>query len=175
MTHTPTPAASPTLAAAAGSDDLDELDDVALAERIAGLLEGRTVATAESCTAGRVAEMFASVASAQRFFRGGLVSYQVPVKRSLLGVTAASVLTPEAAEQMAAGACTLLEADVAVATTGVAGGSAEDGVRPGTVYIGTSVGGRLHAREHHFGGEPEEVCDGARRQALLDLLRDLET
>jgi nicotinamide-nucleotide amidase len=167
-----TPAASPT--PALGSDDLDELDDVELAERIAGLLEGRTVGTAESCTAGRVAEKFACVTSAQEFFRGGLVSYQVPVKRSLLGVTAASVLTPEAAEQMAAGACTLLDADVAVATTGVAGDTAEDGVEPGTVFIGTCIGGRLHSREHHFGGEPEEICDGARRQALIDLLRDLE-
>ena len=173
MPQTPTPT-SPTRAAATGSDDLDPLDDMQLADRIAGLLEGRTLATAESCTAGRIAEKFACVTKAQQFFRGGLVSYQVPVKRALLGVTAASVLTPEAAEQMAAGACTLLEADVAVATTGVAGDSAEDGVEPGTVYIGTCVGGRLRAREHHFGGEPEEVCDGARRQALIDLLRDLE-
>jgi nicotinamide-nucleotide amidase len=158
----------------ASSDVLDELDEVAIAERIAGLLEGRALATAESCTAGRVAEIFASVTKAQSFFRGGVVPYQVPVKRSLLGVTAASVLTTQAAEQMAQGVCSLLDAQVAVATTGVAGDSAEDGVLPGTVFIGTCVGGRVHAREHHFGGEPADVCDGARRQALIDLLRDLE-
>ena len=158
----------------AAADELDDLADVQIAERIAGLLEGRTLATAESCTAGRVAETLASVTKAQQFFRGGLVSYQVPIKRSLLGVTAESVLTTEAAEQMATGACSLLEADVAVSTTGVAGDSAQDGVLPGTVFIATCVGGKLHAREHHFGGEPEEVCDGARRQALIDLLRDLE-
>jgi nicotinamide-nucleotide amidase len=161
-------------AAVASTDELDELDDLQIAERIAGLLEGRALATAESCTAGRVAEVFASVTKAQEFFRGGLVSYQVPIKRSLLGVTSASVLTPEAAEQMAAGVCTLLDAQVAVATTGVAGDSPEDGVLPGTVYIATCVSGRVHAREHHFGGEPPDVCDDARRQALIDLLRDLE-
>jgi nicotinamide-nucleotide amidase len=159
----------------ASTDELDELADVQIAERIASLLEGRALATAESCTAGRVAEVFASVTKAQHFFRGGLVSYQVPVKRSLLGVTATSVLTTEAAEQMAEGVCTLLDAQVAVSTTGVAGDSPEDGVLPGTVYIGTCIGGRLHAREHHFGGEPPDVCDDARRQALIDLLRDLET
>ena len=154
----------------ASTDDLDALDDVELAERIAGLLKGRSLATAESCTAGRVAVVFARVPKAERFFRGCVVPYQVPVKRSLLNVTAASVLTTEAAEQMAAGIAELLEAEVTVSTTGVAGDSPEDGVLPGTVFVGTFVGGRLHAREHHFGGEPDEVCDAARRQALIDLL-----
>jgi nicotinamide-nucleotide amidase len=158
----------------AAGDDLDDLDDEALATRIAGLLEGRAVATAESCTAGRVASAFAAVTGAQQFFRGGLVAYQVPVKRELLQVTEASVLTTGAAEQMAAGVCRLLEAQVAVATTGVAGDEPEDGVLPGTVFVGTCVGGTLRSREHHFGGDPDEVCDAARRQALIDLLRDLE-
>ena len=159
--------------ALSAAEELDGLDDIEIAERIAGLLEGRAVACAESVTAGRIAAAFATVAKAETFFRGGVVSYQVSVKRALLGVTASSVLTTEAAEQMASGACDLLEADVAVATTGVAGESADEGVLPGTVFVGTCVGGRTHSREHHFGGEPEEVCDAARRQALIDLLIDL--
>ena len=169
MTNRPAP-----IDVLASSDELDSLDDASIASRIAKLLEGRTVATAESCTAGRIAEVFAAVTGAQRFFRGGLVSYQVPVKRTLLKVTAASVLTTEAAEQMARGVAELLEADVTVSTTGVAGDAPEDGVEPGTVFVGTCVVGRLRSREHHFGGTPEEVCDAARRQALIDLLRDLE-
>lgn len=151
------------------------VDDEDLARRVAELLDGRTIATAESCTAGRVAEVLACVEGAAGFLRGGLVAYQDEVKRSLLGVTASSVLTLEAAKQMASGAVRLLRADVAVSTTGVAGDEVEEGTPPGTVYIGTAVGDRVAATEHHFEGTPEQVCDQARRQALRDIaaaLRD---
>src|SRR3954464_6252989 len=96
-------------------------DEGEVARRVAELLAGRTIATAESCTAGRVAEVLACVEQATDFLRGGLVAYQDEVKRGLLGVTARSVLTAEAAEQMASGVARLLDADVTVSTTGVAG------------------------------------------------------
>jgi nicotinamide-nucleotide amidase len=117
-----------------------------LADRVATLLEGRTIATAESCTAGRVAEVLATVDKASEFLRGGVVAYQESVKRRLLGVTAASVLTEAAAEEMAAGVAELLDADVTVSTTGVAGDDELDGSPPGTVYIATSVDGRVSSR-----------------------------
>ena len=146
------------------------MKDHDLARRIVELLDGRTIATAESCTAGRVAEVLATVERATDFLRGGIVAYQEWVKRDLLGVTAASVLTPEAAAQMAIGAARLMRADVAVSTTGVAGGDAEQRTPPGTVYIATSVKQRVSTREHHFTGSPRQVCDKARRQALLDVI-----
>jgi nicotinamide mononucleotide (NMN) deamidase PncC len=71
---------------------------------------------------------------------------------------------------MAIGAARVLHADIAVSTSGVAGGETEEGTRPGTVYIATSVNQRVNAREHHFTGSPEQICDKARRQALLDLI-----
>lgn len=145
------------------------MQDEDVARRVVELLRGRTVATAESCTAGRVAEVLASVERASEFLRGGLVAYQERIKRELLQVTAASVLSTDAAEQMAAGAASLLGADVAVSTTGVAGDEDEDGSPPGTVYIGISVDGAVSSRTHHFDGSPEEVCEQARRQALVDL------
>ena len=97
------------------------MQDEQLAHRVAGLLGGRTIATAESCTAGRIAEVLACVESAVDFLRGGLVAYQDAVKHDLLGVVAESVLSVEAAAQMAAGAAELFDADVTVSTTGVAG------------------------------------------------------
>jgi nicotinamide-nucleotide amidase len=144
--------------------------DEDLAQRVATLLGDRTIATAESCTAGRVAETMACVEKATEFLRGGLVAYQDTIKRRLLGVTAESVLTTAAAEEMAAGVAALLEADVTVATTGVAGDEEQDGTPPGTVYIATSVDGVVSSKVHRFDGSPEEVCDHARRQALLDLV-----
>jgi PncC family amidohydrolase len=154
------------------------MQDEDVARRVAGLLDGRTIATAESCTAGRIAEVLACVENAADFLRGGLVAYQDVIKRDLLGVTADSVLSLDSATQMAMGAKELFGADVTVATTGVAGGETEEGTPPGTVYIGTAVGSRVVAMEYRFDGTPEQVCEQARRQALLDLIhamRDTST
>jgi nicotinamide-nucleotide amidase len=144
--------------------------DLDLARRVAELLAGRSIATAESCTAGRVAEVLAGVEKASDFLRGGLVAYQDEVKRDLLGVRAESVLSAQAAEEMAAGAARLLDADVTVATTGVAGDVSEEGTPPGTVYIATWVDGDVRSATHRFEGTPEEVCDQARDQALQALI-----
>lgn len=149
--------------------------DQGLAERVADLLDGRAIATAESCTAGRIAEVLACVEKAVEFFRGGLVAYQDETKRTLLGVTTDSVLTAEAAEQMARGAARLFGVEVAVSTTGVAGDEPEDGVPPGTVFIATIVDGRVASAAHRFAGSPEDVCDHARRAALEALVTALQT
>lgn len=151
------------------------MQDEDLANRVAELLDGRAIATAESCTAGRIAEVLACVEHASEFLRGGLVAYQETVKRDLLGVTADSVLTREAAEQMATGIGRLLHAGVAVATTGVVGDEAEDGTSPGTVYIAVKVDDIIASHVHQFDGSPEEVCDQARRQALIDLVDALSS
>jgi nicotinamide-nucleotide amidase len=131
------------------------------------------VACAESCTAGRLIQSFAAVGGAEEWFRGGLVAYQVPVKRSLLGVTEVSVLNEAAAKQMASGVASLLSAEVTVATSGVVGDEPQDGVTPGTVFIATFVDGSVTSRTHHFDGESREVLDAAVRQALCDLLVDV--
>lgn len=150
------------------------VEDEQLASQVTALLEGRMIATAESCTAGRIAEVLACVEGAIDFLRGGLVAYQDAVKHDLLGVVAESVLSVEAAEQMAAGAAKLFDAEVAVSTTGVAGDESEEGTPPGTVYIGTSVGGRVTSTVNRFEGTPEEICDQARHKALLDLIDRLK-
>jgi nicotinamide-nucleotide amidase len=145
------------------------MEDEDVATRVVALLNGRTIATAESCTAGRVAEVLACVNKASEFLRGGVVAYQEAVKRDLLHVTAESVLTGQAAEQMARGVARLLDAQVAVSTTGVAGDQEEDGTPPGTVYIGIAIDGAVTSSVHRFDGTPQEICDHARRRALLDL------
>ena len=89
-----------------------------LARRVAELLDGRTIATAESCTAGRLAEVLACVEKATDFLRGGLVAYQDEIKRQLLGVTADSVLSIDAAKEMAVGALGLFGADVVSSVLG---------------------------------------------------------
>ena len=93
-------------------------DVIELATAVADRLAGRRLACAESLTAGRLTTAFASVADAVTFLRGGLVAYQPGVKAELLGVTAESVLSIEAAGQMAYGVADLLDAEVSVVDNG---------------------------------------------------------
>jgi nicotinamide-nucleotide amidase len=145
------------------------------ASRVAELLGGRSLACAESCTAGRVSAELAAVGGAVDWLRGGLVAYQTATKRRLLGVRAPSVVSEQAAREMAMGVARLLEADVALSTTGVIGDTPSDGVAPGTVVIATAVGDDVRVRTRHFEGEPDEVCEGATQAALAALAEHLET
>jgi PncC family amidohydrolase len=146
-----------------------------LAARVGELLRGRTLACAESCTAGLVAQSFAAVTGSRDWFRGALVAYQRQVKLDLLGVTATSIVSPLAAREMARGAAKLFAADVSVSTTGAAGPDPLDGAEPGTIVIGTFVGGRATAQVHHVSGTPAEVCTCAAEIALRELIVALET
>lgn len=148
------------------------IDD--LASRVAELLDGRSVACAESCTAGRISEALAAVEGASNWFAGALVAYQEHAKRSLLHVRAPSVLSAEAAAEMADGIARLMEVPVAVATTGVAGDQPVDGVGPGVVFIATQVGGETATSIHRFEGNPDEVCEAATECALTKLIEHLE-
>ena len=98
----------------------------------------QTISCAESLTGGAVAAALSAPAGASAVFVGGVVSYATAVKRSLLGVTAESVVSAECAEQMAAGVRSLLGSDWAVSTTGVAGPDLQDGQPVGTVFVGLS-------------------------------------
>jgi nicotinamide mononucleotide (NMN) deamidase PncC len=83
------------------------VQDEDVARRVAELLDGRSIATAESCTAGRIAEVLACIEEATDWLRGGVVAYQEHVKRALLNVRAESVLSEQAAVEMADSARTL--------------------------------------------------------------------
>jgi nicotinamide-nucleotide amidase len=93
----------------------------------------RTLAVAESLTAGNVQARVASVAGSSAYFLGGVTAYSLDQKVKLLGVDRAAAkkvncVSAEVAGQMARGACGLFDADVAVATTGYAEPSPADGV-----------------------------------------------
>jgi nicotinamide-nucleotide amidase len=145
----------------------DEVDEIAEAR------DGRTVATAESCTAGRASAALAEAIGASGWFRGGLVAYQEEVKRSLLDVKAASVYSEGAVAEMAVGATRLFAAEATVAISGVAGDEPVDGAPPGTVFVGTLVDGDARTRTYLFDGDPEQVRDQACTAALRQLAAHL--
>jgi len=102
---------------------------------------GLSLAVAESLTGGLLALRITQTPDSGEVFKGGVVAYLTGVKHVLLGVPAGPVVSAACAEAMAAGVAHLLEADVAVATTGVAGPATQEGNEVGTVFIGYSISG----------------------------------
>jgi len=118
-------------------------NDESMEEVVLELLrqKGLTLGTAESITGGLIASRLTSVPGSSDVFRGSVVSYASEVKYDVLGVPEGPVVTEEAAAAMAEGACRVLGADVAVATTGVAGPAEQEGLPAGTVFYATTVDG----------------------------------
>ncbi|MFN8040144.1 MAG: CinA family protein [Acidimicrobiales bacterium] len=131
---------------------------------------GWCLATAESMTGGLVARRLAAAPGSGACFRGGLVAYAPVVKHEVLGVRPGPVVAAEAAVQMAAGASRLFDADVAVATTGVAGPDELEGQPVGTVWLAVTTPDVERTERHRFGGTPDEVVAAATDHALM-LLR----
>lgn len=138
---------------------------------------GLTVATAESCTAGRVAAVVGGVPGASEVLRGGAVTYVNEIKHRVLGVSEKTLATVGAVSErcaceMAAGARALFGSDAAVSITGFAGpggGTADNPV--GTVYLGIADQDGARAVRRHFNGDRDDV----RWQATMEALRLLRS
>ena len=108
--------------------------------------KGLTISTAESCTGGAIASTITSVSGSSAYFVGSVVSYATSVKTSVLDVSQDTidqftVVSEQVVEQMAKGACKVINTNIAIATTGVAGPSkGEDGKEVGTVWVSITNG-----------------------------------
>ena len=101
----------------------------------------KTVATAESCTGGRIAEAIIAVPGASKYFKGGIICYVNEVKENLLGVShdlieEKTAVCEEVAIEMVKGACKTLNTDYAIAATGIAGpGGGTKEIPVGTIWL----------------------------------------
>jgi len=139
---------------------------------------GLTIAAAESCTGGLLAERLTSVPGSSAYFLEGVTAYSNAAKTDLLGVPAGlmeahGAVSAEVAEAMAVGVRDRAHADLGVSITGIAGPSGGTAEKPvGLVFVGLAdAGGVLH-RRLTFGSEPGRA--GIRflaSQAALNLVR----
>ncbi len=150
---------------------------VALAERLqaACLARSLTVATAESCTGGLVANAITEISGSSGYFQGGIVSYSNGVKESHLGVPA-EVLTKHGAVSaqtacaMADGVRRRLGVDTAVSITGVAGPGGGSEAKPvGLTYVAVADEQGIDVRRHMWGFD-RSGNKRASAQAALELL-----
>jgi nicotinamide-nucleotide amidase len=131
---------------------------------------GLSLGIAESLTGGLMGARITSVPGASDVFRGSIVSYASDVKFSLLSVPEGPVVTADAAKAMAEGARKTLAADVALATTGVAGPAEQEGQPVGTVFIGLAMDGKSEAQQVKLPGDRQRIRQYAVISAF-DLLR----
>lgn len=137
---------------------------------------GLTLATAESCTGGLLGNRITNVAGSSEYYLGGIVSYSDAAKMNLLGVSQETLkefgaVSEETAQEMAAGARRVLQSDVGVSITGIAGptGGTED--KPvGLVYIAVDVAGDVAVRKFVF-SEDRRYNKELSAQAALNLVR----
>ncbi len=118
--------------------------------------QGKTVAVAESCSGGLLAERITSVPGASHYFLGGVVAYANAAKRELLGVPA-EVLDSDGAvsdrtvRAMAEGVRRRLGADYGIATTGISGPDGGSEEKPlGLVHVALAQAGDTHAESFVF-------------------------
>jgi len=142
---------------------------------------GWTLGTAESCTGGLVLHRLTNVPGSSVWVMGGVVAYDNRVKQGLLGVREATLLahgavSEETAREMALGARRLLQTDLAVSVTGIAGpggGTAEKPV--GLTWMALAgPQGLLRSERHIHRGGRLDIKRASADAALQLVLQQLE-
>ena len=141
-------------------------------------LKGKTLATAESLTAGGIGAALTAVPGASSVYKGGIISYCDEAKAGLLGVPVEylavhGAVSAPTAQAMAEGAKKALNTDLAVSVTGLAGPGGDDFGHPvGTVFVGFADETQSFALEYHFEGDREAVRRQTVEAALQLLLKN---
>ena len=139
-------------------------------------LKQETLAVAESCTGGLLAQRLTSISGSSRSFLGGAVVYSNELKTDFCGVPPKLIEThgavsPEVAEAMARGIRQRCGASMGVGITGIAGPGGGTEEKPvGLVYIAVSYGNKIESIECNFRGDRERIRQWSAQQAL-DLIR----
>ncbi len=136
-------------------DAIFGVDDVNMEAAVLALLRerGLSLAVAESVTGGLLAARLTDVPGASDAFRGGVVAYASEVKYQQLDVPEGPVVSAETASAMAAGVRKRLNADIGLATTGVAGPTEQENQPVGTVFLGLALGDDVEAVQVQLPGD----------------------
>ncbi len=138
---------------------------------------GKTAGTAESCTGGLIAKRLTDVPGSSAVFKGGVVSYCNEIKAAVLGVPEElldeyGAVSEPVAKAMAEGVRRVLNCDLAVSVTGVAGpGSDERGNPAGLVYVALAADGYTEVRTLRLSGASRERVRITAAHHALDLMR----
>ena len=167
------------------ADYLIATEDLPLETILGNLLKARqqTIATAESCTGGRLAAALNAQSGSSAYYMGSVVAYDNRIKEQVLGVAHDTLMewgavSEQTVREMAEGARTLMHTDYAIATSGIAGPTGGTAEKPvGTVWIAWAMPEGTIAKCFHFGvaREREQITQRAVIAALVELIKSLNT
>lgn len=149
---------------------------------VGNILKARhqTIATAESCTGGKLASLLNKHAGSSAFYFGSIISYDNSVKEHLLGVPAElikahGVVSEEVVRVMANNVRKQIGTDFTIATSGIAGPSGGSPEKPvGTVWIAWATPQGTTAECFHLGKLRDQITDRACMKALVGMIKRLE-
>ncbi len=161
---------------------MNEVEAEQLTRQLAEALQqrGQRICTAESCTGGLIAKTFTDLAGSSSWFDRGFVTYSNQAKIDMLGVSAQTLqqygaVSEQVAAEMAAGAITHSEAQLAIAVTGIAGPGGGSELKPvGTVWFGFACDGEITTQRQLFGGDRAAVREHSLLFAIHAMLQILQ-
>ncbi len=167
------------------ADYLIATEDQPLEVVLGNLLKERqqTIATAESCTGGRLAAALNAQSGSSAYYMGSVVAYDNRIKEQVLGVAHDTLVeygavSEQTVREMAKGVRALMNTDYAIATSGIAGPTGGTKDKPvGTVWIAWATPTGTEARCFHFGvaREREQITMRAVNEAIVHLIKSLNT
>ena len=167
------------------ADYLIATEDQPLEVVLGNLLKERqqTIATAESCTGGRLAAALNAQSGSSAYYMGSVVAYDNRIKEQVLGVAHNTLVeygavSEQTVREMAEGVRALMNTDYAIATSGIAGPTGGTKDKPvGTVWIAWATPTGTEARCFHFGvaREREQITMRAVNEALIHLIKSIKT
>ena len=167
------------------ADYLIATEDLPLETILGNLLKERqqTIATAESCTGGRLAAILNAQSGSSAYYMGSVVAYDNRIKEQVLGVAHDTLMewgavSEQTVREMAEGVRALMNTDYAIATSGIAGPTGGTAEKPvGTVWIAWAMPEGTIAKCFHFGvaREREQITQRAVTAALVELIKSLNS
>lgn len=134
--------------------------------------KGLTLGVVESATGGLISHLITNVPGSSDYYKGSVTAYSNETKIKIVGVKADTInqygaVSPRVAEEMAQGGRKVLDADICVADTGIAGPTGATTGKPvGLFYIGLSHQAGTYSRKHCFQGSREQNKQLAAEAAL---------
>ena len=167
------------------ADYLIATEDLPMEAILGNLLKElhQTIATAESCTGGRLAAALNAQSGSSAYYMGSVIAYDNSLKTNLLGVSQTTLQThgtvsEDTVRQMAEGVRRLMHTDYAIATSGIAGPTGGTPDKPvGTVWIAWATPWGTEAKRFAFGvaREREQITQRAVTAAIVELIKSLNS
>lgn len=154
-------------------DTLEEITGKILKEK------GLTISAAESCTGGFISQRITDISGSSEYFKGAIISYSNDVKENLVLVDGGllrekGAVSSEVAMEMAKGVRKVLQTDIGISATGIAGPTGATETKPlGLTYIAIAIGNKVYSKELLLGDNRHRNRIRAAQAALEMLRREL--